>query len=72
MFKGQHDDRGAQAQPPGAFGHRCEKGERGGQEAAPVFEMMLGHPDCVKAQLIGGVKNLEVFPVGLISIGAAP
>ena len=71
MFKGQHDDRCAQAQPARAFGHRCEKGERGGQHAAQVFEMMLGHPHCVEAEPVGGVKDLEVFPVGLISICTA-
>ena len=70
MFKGQHDDRGAQAQALGAFGHRGEKGEGGGQHAAPIFEVMLGHPDGVKAQLVGGVENFKVFPVGLISICA--
>ena len=71
VFKGQDDDGGAEAQALRALADGGEEWEGGGQHAAQVLEVVLGDPDCVEAELVGGVKDLQVLAVGLIGVGAA-
>src|SRR5712691_3941540 len=70
IVPGQHDNRGAEADPLGAGGEVGEQVERGGDLAEPG-EMMLDQEHAGKPELLGGHHVFDEIVVALAVAGGA-